>query len=284
MFVRFSLWSLSPARAWLRGRPCRGRVRRMYTHGVCMVTVVVCVAGSVGRNDHDLNTKKMALFIVTATSHALIIFFIVYGTFSGGALTSPDGTTDGLCAACRQNLPLRQTTHTLSASMRPLRLGPCTAWQCTRLAELARGGGGCSGGHCGTLSSHGRCVCRCRCRWWVTMRQLRDGDHAQRLSGADGQSQGRAAIENRDQVQPAHHPRWVPPILISAAHHRVSKRDHKRCVNALVAVAGSMASWFGFARLYAESFSLSQGTHTASQPDQILHALFKSAGWVLTYE
>ena len=51
---------------------------------------------AVGRLNHDLNARKMALYIATAVVHSTIIFFFIAGVFGGGTLTNATGQTDGL--------------------------------------------------------------------------------------------------------------------------------------------------------------------------------------------
>lgn len=50
---------------------------------------------AVGRDNCDLNRKKMGLFVLTAAAHALTLYGIVFGTFYLSTTTS-NGTTDGL--------------------------------------------------------------------------------------------------------------------------------------------------------------------------------------------
>ena len=41
----------------------------------------------VGRQNHDLNARKMLHHILTAALHSSVLFALVYGVFSGAAVT-----------------------------------------------------------------------------------------------------------------------------------------------------------------------------------------------------
>ena len=77
---------------------------------------------AVGRKSHDLNRKKMGLFVLTSLTHALTLFWIVYGTFYR-TITAGDGTTDGIyimgttlngCLQLTVNLKIVQMTHKMT--------------------------------------------------------------------------------------------------------------------------------------------------------------------------
>lgn len=92
---------------------------------------------SVGQKNHDLNTSKMGLHILTAASHSLILFLVVYGTFRGGTITSADGTSDGLyvmgttlncCLQLTVNLKILLLSKSVALPTIVIILGSATSW------------------------------------------------------------------------------------------------------------------------------------------------------------